>query len=301
MAIIGNDVSVIIPAYGDCPQLHRVICSLLTQTAPPGEILIVHSGPADPTPLTQVLDARIRTYHFDQRMYAGAARNFGMERASRKWAAFLDADVRPTSLWLAELLKAMDQGPQRFVVGSIGYAVTGGYWGLCLWSIEFSQMHPHLPGREIEGGASGNMLISMKDFQSAGGFPERMAASEDVLLFAALRRNGLTNWYCPTARGDHFNISGIRHYCRHLFSYGTWSSKSRRMMPLKGWVTIRIWPLSSFLWLLRFSIICCRAVRGGARHLAKSSVLIPGVLFGLLIWNAGYFKGIFENFDDRQP
>jgi len=299
-SIAGADVSVIIPAYGDCPHLEVVVDSLLDQIVKPGEIIIVHSGPANPASGLESRDARIKVCHFPKRLYAAAARNHGLEKANGRWAAFLDADVRPVRGWLADLLKTMAQGPRRFVIGSIGFAETGGYWGLCLWSIEFSQYHPDLPQRTIKGGASANLLAAMEDLQSAGGFPEWMAASEDALLCASLHRIGLISWFCPGARVDHFNISGFHHFRRHLISYGMWSAISRKIMPLKGRITIRIWPLAFFLWLLRFSIICGRALAGGAGNRMRFLVLLPGIFFGLLIWNAGYIKGIFAKTDDHQ-
>lgn len=85
-------VSVVIPAYNAGEYLGRAIDSVLAQTQPAAEIIVVDDGSADNTAdVAQGYGERIR---FIQQENAGAsvARNTGIEAAASEWIAFLDAD-----------------------------------------------------------------------------------------------------------------------------------------------------------------------------------------------------------------
>ncbi|MCZ6773647.1 MAG: glycosyltransferase family A protein, partial [Proteobacteria bacterium] len=154
-----SDISVVIPAYGQCPHLSDAIDAILSQSIQPTEIIVVHSGSFDPTCALTAKSDLIWVIHSDRRLLAGAARNLGAQRARGRWFAFLDADVKPTRTWLERLIEAAGDRDDRLLVGSIGYEISGGYWGLCLWVTEFSAIHPGLPDGEKVDGASANMMV----------------------------------------------------------------------------------------------------------------------------------------------
>jgi len=94
-------ISVVIPAYNAGRYIGRAIDSVLAQTRPPDEIIVVDDGSTDDTA------AVVRGYgdkvRFIRQENAGAsvARNTGIEAATGDWIAFLDADDE----WLAEHLR----------------------------------------------------------------------------------------------------------------------------------------------------------------------------------------------------
>ncbi len=287
-----ESVSVVIPAYGACPHLPEVVDALLAQTRPALEIIVVHSGRDDPgLALSSKADA-VRVVHSERRLLAGAARNLGLQQARAEWVAFLDADVWPTRPWLECLLDAARGGPDRFVVGSLGAEVGGGYWGLCLWVTEFSSVHPYLPDGEQEGGASANMLVTAEALRRHGGFPTGFQPGEDTILAARLREAGMTQWFCAGAEARHYNVGGLRHYLAHQYGLGKWSAACRRAYPLRGALAARYWPLAPALWLARLVLILGRTwprERAGWRKVAP---LLPGILLGLLVWNLGFLSGL---------
>lgn len=94
-------VSVVIPAYNAEQHIKRAIDSVLNQTRPAHEIIVVDDGSVDKTPilLTEYGDKIITI----RQANAGAsiARNTGIKRASGNWIAFLDADDE----WLPSLIE----------------------------------------------------------------------------------------------------------------------------------------------------------------------------------------------------
>jgi glycosyltransferase involved in cell wall biosynthesis len=96
----GLSVSTIIPAYRAARTIGRAVESLLAQTRPPDEIVIVDDGSPDD------LAAAVRPYGEQVRLIrkanggAASARNLGIESARGDLIAFLDADDywEPTKL-----------------------------------------------------------------------------------------------------------------------------------------------------------------------------------------------------------
>lgn len=86
-------VSVIVPAYNADRFLGRALRSVLAQTYPHLEIIVVDDGSTDRTPevIRSVTDARVR--HLSQpNRGQGAARNLGIRASAGRYITFLDAD-----------------------------------------------------------------------------------------------------------------------------------------------------------------------------------------------------------------
>lgn len=85
-------VSVIIPTYNRASLLGRAICSVLAAVEPGDEILVVDDGSSDNTEqVVASFGERVRFVRGPHRG-AGAARNHGIQHASRPLLAFLDDD-----------------------------------------------------------------------------------------------------------------------------------------------------------------------------------------------------------------
>jgi glycosyltransferase involved in cell wall biosynthesis len=85
-------VSVVIPAYKAAHTIGRALDSLLTQTRPPDEILVVDDGsPDDMAAAVEPYGGRV-TFLRKPNGGAASARNFGIDRAAGELIAFIDAD-----------------------------------------------------------------------------------------------------------------------------------------------------------------------------------------------------------------
>jgi glycosyltransferase involved in cell wall biosynthesis len=96
--------SVIVPTYDRPALLHEAVGSVLGQTCPDFECLVVDD--ASPTPPTLVSDPRLKLIRRDQNGGPAAARNTGLDRASGQYITFLDDD----DLFLPDRLELAVEG-----------------------------------------------------------------------------------------------------------------------------------------------------------------------------------------------
>jgi len=89
----GPRFSVIIPAYNSASTLERAIESVIHQSEPPHEVIVVDdASPDDVGSVVARYGARVLHLRRDRNAGVSAARNFGAEHATGDWLAFLDAD-----------------------------------------------------------------------------------------------------------------------------------------------------------------------------------------------------------------
>jgi len=94
-------VSVVIPAYNLEGCIGRAIESVLAQTRPADEIIVVDDGSTDGTgEIAKKYGLAVR-YIYQENAGASAARNTGIKTAKYEWVAFLDGDDE----WLEENLE----------------------------------------------------------------------------------------------------------------------------------------------------------------------------------------------------
>lgn len=86
------EISVIIPSYNRAGVLPRALDSVLSQTSPASEVILVDDGSTDETrELIQAHYPEIR-YIYQDNKGVSTARNTGIRHASGEWLAFLDSD-----------------------------------------------------------------------------------------------------------------------------------------------------------------------------------------------------------------
>ena len=277
-------VSVVIPAYGECPHLPDVIAAIYEGSALPLEVIVSHSGPNDPSEALKARFSELVTLHDDGRLLGGAARNRGAAIARGDIFAFCDADTLPAAEWLAELIEGFRLAPGQFVVGAVAMERRGGYWGMANWLSEFSEQAPWRPFGMQVGGASCNMALLGKDFLATGGFREDIQPGEDTTLFADLRNSGLKQVFVPKAIVGHINNPGFAAFVRHQKGLGAAFAEVRNTREMSGSFVARYPALALLLCAPKAVLVLRRTLFSGLRPAAVALFLSPGIILGSLIW-----------------
>jgi glycosyltransferase involved in cell wall biosynthesis len=200
------EVSVIIPTYNRRAMLPEAIDSVLAQSRPTFELIVIDDGSTDGTleDLTR-LGEKIRLSRIDHRGPA-AARNCGVALARAPLLAFLDSDDLWAPSKLERQLAFMRANP------ACAISQTGE-----IWIRDGRRVNPGLRHRKRAGDifvdSLRTCLISVSAvimrtelLRSAGGFDESMAAAEDYDLWLRLlvdREAGLLDEPLVTRRGGH--------------------------------------------------------------------------------------------------
>jgi glycosyltransferase involved in cell wall biosynthesis len=184
-------ISIVIPAYNAGVFIERAIQSVLKQTCPADEIIVVDDGSADNT--AEIVRRFGDKVKIIQQPNAGvsAARNAGIRAAGGDWIAFLDADDE----WLPDYLKIQTELLSRnpHLVWSAANYMT------CYADRRAAEICPDfaetlLYGRDYVDdyfdayskgfiGCSDTMLIRKSLLLEAGLFPVNLHIAEDIDLW----------------------------------------------------------------------------------------------------------------------
>jgi glycosyltransferase involved in cell wall biosynthesis len=111
-----NRVSVIIPVYQGERYLAEAVESVLAQTYPAAEIIIVNDGSTDGTEQVAARFGNAIRYVAQENSGIGAARNTGLEMTQFEWISFLDSDDLWSTDKLALQMQALETHPEPDLV-----------------------------------------------------------------------------------------------------------------------------------------------------------------------------------------
>lgn len=172
--------SVVVPLYNKGPHIARAIHSVLDQTFPDFELIIVNDASTD-TSMEEVAkfdDPRISVFH---RPSPGPgpspARNLGIKEAKADWIAFLDADDE----WAPGLLSEFESMRKMFG-GSAGCLFAG-------YRIFYGQQNIHQEHYSESHQSEGQQLMDFNAFLSAWIESKRSPLHSSCV---AIKRNVIT-------------------------------------------------------------------------------------------------------------
>lgn len=186
-------VTVVIPAYNAAQHISRAIDSVLTQTLPPDEIIVVDDGSTDDTvkKISEFGD-KIK-YLYQENAGASVARNTGINRATGEWIAFLDADDEWMPYKQQLQIELLKRNPDIVWVS--------GNYQRCLCSedirrldLDPGKIEQLLAGCETFGnfftafrndayGCTDTMIVKKTVLQQVNGFPAGQKNAEDMDLW----------------------------------------------------------------------------------------------------------------------
>lgn len=177
-------ISTIIPVYNCEKYLSSAIDSVLGQTYPNIEIIVVNDGSTDrSSEVAHKYGNRIK-YIYQENSGIGAARNKGINNARGEFLSFLDAD----DLWVNEKISIQydilmsDESPD-VVYGHVKQFLSP--------EIEHEIKHKYrCPEQSMPGRLASTMLISKEKFLSVGLFTQTKSVGVDL------------DWYLRATESD---------------------------------------------------------------------------------------------------
>ena len=168
-------VSVVIPAYNSDEYISRTLDSVLNQSLPADEIIVIDDGSTDNT--QQIVQKYLDkvTYLYQQNAGASVARNAGIIAAKGKWIAFLDSDDEWTPNKLQLQVENLKRNPDL--------VWTAANFNLCRCDLKIKQ--PKMQPDKVKYLLNGKEYHSdfFKAFiEGASGCTVTMLIKKDVLL-----------------------------------------------------------------------------------------------------------------------
>ncbi len=190
----GAVVSVVIPTYNSAAFVADAIDSILAQTRPADEIIVVDDGGTDDT--EQVCDRygeAVRYIRHGENRFASAARNTGFEASTGDWLAFLDADDIWDSEKLELQLAALEQQPEAdfAVTAALAYSNADETYHLFRYDgpLDPAKMRARLLIRNILSGICSSVLVRREALASVGGFATCKGCEDRRLAIDLLERH----------------------------------------------------------------------------------------------------------------
>ena len=177
-------ISVIIPTYNRADRILKAISSVLSQTYPVEEVIVVDDCSKDNTQdvIKGIKDERVKYYCLEKNGGAGAARNFGVQKAKGDLIAFHDSD----DIWVENKLEAqiryLESNPTVGLVYSayemmLSYGIRHTVPDRQSGQVLEGKMLPGLFVRNTIGAPT--MLLPRNIFLEEQGFDEKMRSLED--------------------------------------------------------------------------------------------------------------------------
>ena len=195
-------IAVVIPLYNGGKFIQEAIESVLNQTLPPAEFIVVDDGSTDNGPEIVAGMAARHPIRLLRKANGGqaSARNFGIAHTTSEFIALLDQDDAWYSDHLEQLVRPFlaKRSPKLgWVYGNLDEVDEAG--GLVARSMLRFGPSPH-PKRDLFECLSSDMfvlpsatIIAREAFDAVGGFDERLAGYEDDDLFLRIFRAGFDN------------------------------------------------------------------------------------------------------------
>jgi len=205
---VAGTISVVIPVFNGAPYLGEAVESVLAQTHPPFEVIVVDDGSTDETlAVAARYSAPVRVLT-QPHAGAAAARNLGVDAALGDLLAFLDADDRWAPLKLERQAEMLRRTPH--LDGALGYVrqLRAGPE----WSATVSAVHNGLEAA-TPGYVAGAMLVRRTAFLRVGLFRTHWRTGEFIDWFARADEAALQFGLVPEVvlwRRIHASNSGLR-------------------------------------------------------------------------------------------
>jgi glycosyltransferase involved in cell wall biosynthesis len=182
-------VSVVIPAHRGGPFVREAVGSLLDQTAPAAEIIVVSDGCADDLSDLEAMDPRVRVLR-QENAGVSVARNVGVGASTGEFVAFLDEDDRSHPERLQQQVDALGSVPgAALCFGKFQYIDAEG----TVISPPLGEAVNQRDILELNFPMLSTLMVRRSSVAEAGGFDPALRTCEDIDFYLRVfMRHGAT-------------------------------------------------------------------------------------------------------------
>lgn len=180
-----TEVSVIIPSRNYGLFISESIESVLSQTYPPSEVIVVDDGSEDNTEEIVKRYSSDVKYIFLDKCGVGAARNAGIKNSSCEYIAHLDAD----DIWVNEKLEIQLEEFDKDLLLEITGGMMQPFYDPGMDPI--NKRNIYCSDSPIPGFSASVILIKRDSFLKTGPYRENVNISQDLDWFLRARENSL--------------------------------------------------------------------------------------------------------------
>ena len=179
-------ISAIVPAYNHAQYLNESIGSILAQTQPVDEIILVDDGSTDETRQVAASFGRRVKYIYQTNRGLSAARNTGVRAASCEWVALLDSD----DWWKPHKIRLQREAALRRPTAALVYTATTTAFPDGSESVGKPVPPDALwPMLRVTNLIAPSSIMARRDaLLDCGGFNEQLTACEDWDMWVRLRQ-----------------------------------------------------------------------------------------------------------------
>lgn len=256
--------SVIMPLYNKAPYVRKAVESVVRQSYPNWELVVVDDKSTDGSAgvVETIADERIRLVRLEKNGGVGAARNRGVAESHASWICFLDADDWWESTFLEELAGLIERHPAAGIYGTGYWIVKNGKRRLAPIGVEEGFEEGEINYCRVYAKTLCMPLTSISVsmprtvFDEAGGFPAGIKLGEDFMLWirialkhkVVLLNKPLSNYNQDvdvTYRGTHNKRYDLDTFC--TFHFDRFAEEERENSDLKTLLDrLRVYSLMNF-------------------------------------------------------
>jgi len=216
-------VSAIIVNYNGGSDLGAAVDSLLSQSRPPDEIIVVDNASTDQSIAQLSTAGCVRVVQSGSNLGFTGGNNLGMQHASGDYIALLNSDAAADRDWIAQLVATLDGNPDaaaamgkilfawdraRFDQAGALFNDVGNYWGRGFHEVDEGQYD--LAG-EVAGVTGCAMILRRAALRGAPLFDDDIFMyGEELDLTIRLRAAGFRLLYEPRAVVFHKGMESVR-------------------------------------------------------------------------------------------
>jgi glycosyltransferase involved in cell wall biosynthesis len=282
-------VSIIATTYNEKASVAAWIESILTQTRPPDEVVIVDGGSKDGTLELLIEYSKKSSIPVKVISEPGAniarGRNIAVERAGYEVIAATDFGCRPHSDWLEKICLPFEDDPQIEVVGGWFHSLENGKPSPRLGWAVLERVDPQtlLP-------SSRSIAFTKQSWSKVGGYPEWLTLTGEDTYYAMELQRCCPRWaFVPDAVVDWPSPSTAIEYWRKIYNWSIGDGETGAVTQWYWWRFVRLGSVA-----LGSLLIIVLALMGWISGLVN---LVPALLIALIAFLLLFgfvYRGMFK-------